>query len=112
MAESVAARRGGSSLLVWLRESRSRADRSLDGRNEVFVHVCPRLGAGASADYLDAGDGDMVSRAQPLACVSLLALFLVAPSVKAGLIINEVLANEPGGAVTIEWFELYNNALV
>ena len=28
----------------------------------------------------------------------------------AGIVVNEVLANEPGGNVTLEWFELYNDA--
>lgn len=32
------------------------------------------------------------------------------PHLQAGVIVNEVLANEPGGSVTLEWIELYNDS--
>jgi len=35
---------------------------------------------------------------------------LVCCSAKAGLVVNEVLANEPGGHVTLEWIEIYNDS--
>jgi len=35
---------------------------------------------------------------------------LVCCSAEAGLVVNEVLANEPGGHVTLEWIEIYNDS--
>jgi gliding motility-associated-like protein len=40
--------------------------------------------------------------------VFLAALFLQAPA-HAGLIVNEVMSNEPGNSTSLEWIELYNN---
>ncbi len=37
-------------------------------------------------------------------------LLLAAGPVDADLVVNEVLANEPGGATTLEWVELYNDS--
>ncbi len=40
----------------------------------------------------------------------LIFLFIFISNTKAGIIINEVLVNEPGGYTTLEWFELYNDS--
>lgn len=37
-------------------------------------------------------------------------VFLLAPSLYSAVIVNEVLANEPGGSTSLEWVELYNTS--
>ncbi len=46
----------------------------------------------------------------PAAFFSLFVLVLLAKPASAGLVINEVLANEPGQETTLEWVELYNDS--
>jgi len=46
----------------------------------------------------------------PAAFFSLIVLVLSAKPASAGLVINEVLANEPGQETTLEWVELYNDS--
>ncbi|MFH2049364.1 MAG: lamin tail domain-containing protein [bacterium] len=41
---------------------------------------------------------------------TLIFLFLIASNAQAGIIINEVMANEPGGDKNLEWLELYNDS--
>lgn len=43
--------------------------------------------------------------------VCLLFLLVSAPEVKCGLIINEVMANEPQAQTSLEWIELFNDSL-
>ncbi|HSG98519.1 MAG TPA: lamin tail domain-containing protein [candidate division Zixibacteria bacterium] len=42
--------------------------------------------------------------------VTALMVLLCGASMGARVVINEALVNEPGGATTLEWFELYNSA--
>jgi len=44
-------------------------------------------------------------------CVLGLLVALICSSPKAGVVVNEVMANEPGGYVTLEWIEVYNDSL-
>ena len=39
-----------------------------------------------------------------------LAVLLVSPATRAGVVINEIMANEPGSSTTLEWIELYNDS--
>ncbi|MBU8932569.1 MAG: lamin tail domain-containing protein [candidate division Zixibacteria bacterium] len=39
-----------------------------------------------------------------------IGICMLAPYLRAEVVVNEVLANEPGGSVTLEWIELYNDA--
>jgi hypothetical protein len=41
---------------------------------------------------------------------SLCSFLILAAHTNADLVVNEVLANEPGSAVSLEWIELYNNS--
>ncbi|MDD3731532.1 MAG: lamin tail domain-containing protein [candidate division Zixibacteria bacterium] len=38
------------------------------------------------------------------------ALLFINPVLTAALVVNEVMVNEPGGATSLEWFELYNDS--
>ena len=37
-------------------------------------------------------------------------LLFINPVLMAALVVNEVMVNEPGGATSLEWFELYNDS--
>jgi hypothetical protein len=52
----------------------------------------------------------MMSKTCFILCAFTLLGALICCSAKAGLVINEVLANEPIGYVTLEWIEIYNDS--
>ncbi|MDH4155775.1 MAG: lamin tail domain-containing protein [candidate division Zixibacteria bacterium] len=51
----------------------------------------------------------MISRRRYLPALALAAL-LFSPLTRAAVVVNEVMANEPGSSTTLEWIELYNDS--
>nr|MBN2278355.1 lamin tail domain-containing protein [candidate division Zixibacteria bacterium] len=54
----------------------------------------------------------MVKRGWKSSPIILGLVLLMMISVRAELVINEVMSNEPGSSTTLEWIELYNNSTV
>ena len=66
------------------------------------------FGSGA-IDTSAGGKGRMVGRRLQLLICTIIFLAAIPPAF-GGVIINEVMSNEPGGDVTLEWIELFNNS--
>jgi hypothetical protein len=58
--------------------------------------------------YLKTGNSTHFVTITRVAIIALILVTVIATRLDGGVIVNEVLANEPGPDVTLEWVELYN----